>query len=190
MISSLLGIVEIIDIPYVIIDVNGIGYKVLCSHEVISKLEKGKSIKLFTYTYVREDALELFGFYNYSDLKIFESLIGISGVGPKTAISAFSIGSGSQIANAIREGDVSFFTKVPRMGKKNAQKIIIELKNKMGGTVDLDLSEGMSGSSEILTALLGFGYSESEALDAIKHTTDENLPIEKQLKLALKYLGK
>ena len=189
MISSLSGTIEIIDLPFVIVDVNGVGYKVLCSNEVISKLEKGREIKLFTYTYVREDALELFGFANYSDLKIFENLISISGVGPKTAIGAFSIGSGAQIAQAIQNGDVNFFTKVPRLGKKNAQKIIIELKNKMGGTGDLDLSENSNGNSEVLTALLGFGYSQEEALAAMKQV-EPDLPIEKQLKMVLKYLGK
>ena len=190
MISSLSGTVEIIDIPYVIIDVRGIGYKVLASNDVLSSLEKGHEIKLFTYTYVREDALELFGFKEYSDLKIFEALISISGVGPKTAIGTFSVGSGAQIVNAIKNGDVNFFTKVPRLGKKNAQKIIIELKNKMGGTVDLDLTENTNGSSEVMTALLSFGYSHDEAINAIKQITEENLPIEKQLKMALKYLGK
>lgn len=189
MISSLSGTVEIIDLPFVIIDVNGVGYKVLCSNEVVSNLEKGREAKLFTYTHVREDALELFGFSQYADLKIFEALIGISGVGPKTAIGVFSIGSSAQIVNAIKNGDVSFFSKVPRLGKKNAQKIIIELKNKMGGTVDLDLSEN-SGSSELMAALMSFGYDQDEAMSAIKQITEPDLPIEKQLKIALKYLGK
>jgi Holliday junction DNA helicase RuvA len=188
MIASLAGTVEIIDLPFVIVNVGGVGYKVLCSNDVISKLEKGGQTKLFTYTHVREDALELFGFGEYSDLKIFEYLISISDVGPKTAIGVFSIGSSSQIVSAIKNGDVNFFSKVPRLGKKNAQKIIIELKNKLGGTVDLDLSDS-SENSEILGALLGFGYSQDEALEALKQV-EPGLPVEKQLKQALKYLGK
>lgn len=191
MISSLNGQVELIDIPYVIINVNGVGYRVLVSNTVLSGIEQDKSVKLFTYTYVREDALELFGFSQYQDLKLFEALISVSGIGPKTAIGAFSVGTGADIMHAIQEGDVNYFTKVPRLGKKNAQKIIIELKNKMGGTVDLDLTDGdIKSNGDLAAALTGFGYSPQEVQLAIKGINGQGTTIQEKIKLALKYLGR
>jgi holliday junction DNA helicase RuvA len=191
MISSLTGTVDVIDIPYILINVNGVGYKVFVSNDVLTGLEKGKQAQIFTYTHVREDALELFGFKNYSDLKLFELLLSVSGIGPKTAVGAFSLGSSSQIVQAIQTGDVNFFTRVPRLGKKNAQKIIIELKNKVGGTIDLDLTEATdTESSDVMTALMSFGYSQKEAQSALSHVNGKAETIEEKLKLALKYLGK
>src|SRR3990167_9251125 len=140
MIGSLNGKVDLLQRPNAIIDVNGVGYKVLVADSVYKKLTVGDKLKIFTYTYVREDALELFGFLEVEDLKLFESLITVSGIGPKTALNIFSFGGRKDIIEAIIKGDVSFFTSVPRLGTKNAQKIIIELKGKMGSSQDLDLS--------------------------------------------------
>src|SRR5436190_10539061 len=131
MIGTIKGIVEYREDPFVIIDVNGVGYKVLIPATISITLSA--PIKLFTHTHVREDLLELYGFTEPQDLKLFEYLISVSGVGCKTALGVFAVGSRSQIVGAIAANDVGFFTSVPRLGKKNAQKIIIELKNKLGG---------------------------------------------------------
>src|SRR3989337_1219955 len=190
MIGYLAGTVIIRDDPYLIIDINGVGYKIHAASDVLSKVtEIGSAVKIFTYTHVREDALELYGFSKYSDLKLFESLINVSGVGPRTAIGIFAIGAGDEITKAIIDADVSFFSGVPRLGTKNAQKIIIELKNKVGGR-ELDLAGVSNGDrNELVSALKAFGFTTKEINEAIRNT-DRATSVEEQIKAALKYLGK
>lgn len=189
MISYLSGNVIIRDDPLLIIDVNGVGYKVFATPDVFSAITADNSLKIFIYTHVREDILDLYGFSKYADLKLFESLINVSGVGPKTAIGIFSIGSAEQIRGAIFAGDVSFFTGVPRLGSKNAQKIIIELKNKVGGE-GLDLSEGSNNNrGEVTAALKAFGFSSAEINEALR-SIDGTKSVEQQIKEALKSLGR
>lgn len=191
MIALLKGTLELRDDPTLIIDVNGVGYKVLASRSVLSHAKVGEKIKVFTYTNVREDILELFGFSTIQDLKLFELLISVSGVGPKTAIGIFSFGTHGEIMNAISMNNVDFFTSVPRLGKKNAQKIIIELKSKIGSTGDLDLETVVGYEhKDVLAALRTFGFSTKEALDAVKAVNGEAKTAEEKIRLALKYLGK
>ena len=191
MIGSLKGKVEFFDRPYIILDVSGVGYRVLVPNEISSKAKIGDPIKLFTYTYVREDALELFGFGELEDLKLFEQLISVSGIGPKTALSIFSFGNRESITDAVIKGNVDFFTGVPRLGRKNAQKVIIELKSKIGSLEELDLSgEGLLVNNEILMALKGFGFTGKEAQDAIRAVGSQGKTTEEKIRLTLKYLGK
>ena len=191
MIGFLKGTIELQEDPYLFVNVNGVGYKVTASKDLLAQSSKiGDAIKLFTYTHVREDILELYGFSTRENLKLFELLISVSGVGPKTALGVFSIGSAEQILNAIAKGDVSFFTSVPRLGKKNAQKIIIELKNKVGSVVELDLSgEDVKEQEEVLEVLKTLGFSGKEAISAIK-SIKKDASTEEKIRLALKYLGK
>jgi holliday junction DNA helicase RuvA len=191
MIGSLDGVIEYIDHPYVIVKIGGVGYKVLLSQTILQKLKINQKIKLFTYTYVREDALDLFGFESLENLKLFENLIGVSGVGPKTAINIFNFGDETVIKGAILKGDVDFFTKVPRLGRKNAQKIIIDLRSKLGNDQDLDLTEEDKKTElEITQALKVFGFTTLEAKEAIKGIKNEGKTTEEKIRLALKYLGK
>jgi holliday junction DNA helicase RuvA len=191
MIGYLKGEVFFKESNYIILDVKGVGYKVLGSRDVLAKAIKGSPLELFIYTHVREDNISLFGFLESLDLKLFENLIGVSGIGPKTAMNIFSIGNRSQIISAIATADTSFFKSVPRLGQKNAQKIIIELKNKFGGIGELDLNgENMSGNEDVLTALKGFGFTTKEIHDAIRSVKKEGQKITETIKLALKYLGK
>ncbi|MDP2649676.1 MAG: Holliday junction branch migration protein RuvA [bacterium] len=190
MIASIKGKIDIISSSYVVVDVNGVGYKILLPFAILSTLSVGKETKLFTYTHVREDVLELYGFLNQEDLKLFEHLISVSGVGPKTAIGIFSSGSSDMIIGAISRADVEFFTSVPRLGKKNAQKIIIELKSKLGSIAELDLSGQTSKEDiEIIDALKNFGFTSSEIKKALKEMPEEKT-FEERIKAALKYLGK
>ena len=191
MIGYLKGRVELTDGPFVLIDVNGVGYKVLVPIHVLSTLQKSNGkVTIFTYTHVREDALSLFGFLNLEDLKLFETLLTVSGIGPKTALGIFSLGSGKEITEAIIKGDVSYFAGVPRLGKKNAQKIIIELKNKLGG-MEYELS-GKDGEEqeEIMAVLKTFGFSSKEAYEALKAIKGQGKTLEEKVRLALKYLGR
>lgn len=191
MIGFLRGKIELLQRPFVIIDVNGVGYKVLLPESVYSKLSLGEQVRIFTYTYVREDALDLFGFLEAEDLRLFESLLTVSGIGPKTALNIFSFGERKDIIEAIIKGDVAFFTSVPRLGTKNAQKIIIELKNKMGATQDLDLSgKDLLENAEVIQALKNFGFSVSEAQKAVREVKKEGISTEERIRLALKALGK
>lgn len=189
MIGSLRGVVETVFPPYILIDVSGVGYKVLLPIPVVTQAAVGQSLKLFTYTYVREDALELFGFLHLSDLTLFEKLIGISGIGPKTALAIFSVGKTDEIVSAITTGDVSFFEHVPRLGKKNAQKIIIELKEKLGGIGEIEI-EGLSQeTNELQTILKQFGFTQQEVKIALQQVK-KDASVEEKLKMALQYLGK
>ncbi len=191
MIGTLKGTIEYREDPYLIVDVNGVGYKVLVPVTVLAKITGlGEEIKLFTHTHVREDLLELYGFSDHSDLKLFEYLISVNGVGCRTASGIFSVGNRSEIIQAIIGADVTFFTSVPRLGKKNAQKIIIELKNKIGGGEDLDLSADGQDNNEVIAALKVFGFSVSESQDAIRALQGKGETVEEKIRLALKYLGK
>lgn len=191
MIGFLKGTIELQEDPYLFINVNGVGYKVLASKDVISNISGiGSLVKLFIYTHVREDILELYGFATREDLKLFELLISVSGVGPKTALGVFSVGSSSEILEAIAKGDVNFFVQVPRLGRKNGQKIIIELKNKVGGVGELDLSEkDIKENEEVTQTLKALGFSTKESLQAIKSIKKDG-STEEKIRMALKYLGK
>lgn len=191
MIGMLRGIVALKNAPSLIIDVHGVGYKVFVSNSLLTKYAVGDEVTLFTYTYVRDDALELYGFTSGEDLKLFEMLISVSGVGCRSALGVFSIGDRSNIVNAIITGDVGFFTAVPRLGKKNGQKIIIELKNKLGGVEDLNLSGGESSEElEAVLALQSFGFTQREAEQAIRSVMTGGMKTEEIVKHALKELGK
>jgi len=191
MIGLLKGTIEILQRPFVMVDVNGVGYRVLVADTVYAKLSLNEKIKIFTYTHVKEDALELFGFLEAEDLSLFESLITVSGIGPKTALNIFSFGARKDIVEAIVKGDISFFTSVPRLGTKNAQKIIIELKDKMGGAVDLDLSgKDFIENAEVVQALKNFGFSVGEAQKAVREIKTQGLSLDQKIKLALKALSR
>lgn len=191
MIGFLRGEVFFKEANSIILDVQGVGYKVLGSRDALSKAIKGSPLELFIYTHVREDNISLFGFLESQDLKLFENLIGVSGIGPKTAMNIFSQGARSQIVSAIVKADTSFFKSVPRLGQKNAQKIIIELKNKYGSIAELDLNgENVSGSEEVVAALKGFGFTNIEINDAIRNVKKQGQKVTETIKLALKYLGK
>lgn len=191
MIGSLEGRVEVLDEGTIIINIGGVGYKVLVPASVFSKLSTEQTLRLFTYTYVREDVLELFGFESFADLKLFELLISVSGIGPKTALGIFSVGNREAILEAVAKENVLFFSSVPRLGNKNAQKIIIELRGKIGnisGNVGLPQTK-----DELTDALKSFGFSTREVQQVISMLAEKGAleqDTATQVKLALKYLGK
>ncbi len=191
MIGFLRGQVLFRDDPYVYIDVQGVGYKVLATREVITASnDPEKTILIYTYTHVREDTLELFGFLHTEDLKLFEKFIAISGIGPKTAVQIFSFGSRREIVEAIIAGNVNFFTAVPRLGRKNAQKIILELKSKFAqGGDELALLDDASIHHDVVTALQSMGFSHGEIQTALK-SVPQDISVDETLKHVLKSLGK
>lgn len=189
MIGLLKGILFLRMDPFILIDVQGVGYKVYGSPDFLVKYHTGDSVTAFIHTHVREDALDLYGFVDQTHLELFELLISVSGIGPKTAIGVFALGGKDEIIGAIRRADVDFFTGVPRLGKKNAQKIIIELKNKIGAVEDLNLSEDQD-VDEVVQALISFGFSESEAKGALRQIGENGKSVSEKVRLALKHLGK
>ena len=184
MIGSLRGTVLSLSGGILLLDVHGVGYRVFVPVSLLSK-KVGDEVILYTHLHVKEDALDLFGFENPDELSLFEKLITVSGVGPKTALGVFTLGTGQEIVTALEKGDVAFFTRVPRLGTKNAQKIIVELK----GKIDLsDMNVG-AGDRDVVDALIGFGFSEKEARDALK-LGDANAETSTRIKMALKNLGR
>ena len=190
MIGSIKGVLELKNLPYIIVDVHGVGYKLLSPGKISSKLVIGDQVQFFTYTHVREDVLELYGFQSPEELKLFEKLISVSGVGPKTAVTIFSFGTKEEIIDAVIKGNVDFFTSVPRLGKKNAQKIIIELRSKLGSTDSLDLTEDTQETTEVISALKTFGFTVAEAKSALNSINGQGESVEEKIKLALRQLGK
>ena len=191
MISYLEGTVKLKSSTYIIILTKaGIGYKVHTPVDLITGAIIDQPFALYTYTHVRDDILDLYGFSDPENLALFELFLTVSGIGPKLALSIFSLGKKEKLKDAIVKGDVSFFTGVPRLGKKNAQKLIIELRPKLGSLGDLDLSDESGETKEIIDALKSFGFTVSEAREAIKSLKDIESTTSDKIRQALKYLGK
>ena len=190
MISFLEGKVLLKGPSYLIININGVGYKVYTPVDLLTTAAIGKQLSLFTYTHVRDDIFDLYGFADPENLALFELFLTVSGIGPKLALSIFSIGKLSKIKEAVVKGDVSFFTSVPRLGTKNAQKLIIELRPKLGSLGELDLTQESGETKEIIDALKTFGFSTSESREALRSLKNQEATTSDKIRQALKYLGK
>jgi Holliday junction DNA helicase RuvA len=168
------------------LDVSGVGYRIKVGAYGNTPVQS--EIQLFIHTAVREDAITLYGFSTMEELELFELLISVSGIGPKTGMDIVGAASGSMIEQAIREADVGFFSGIKGIGKKSAQRIIIDLKNKIGSLKDIDLSQNEEADAVFL-ALKQFGFKPGEiysVLNQIDRTTSEQA----QIKAGLKLLGK
>lgn len=191
MIAYLEGTVKFKGSSYLIIQTSGgVGYKVHTPVDLITGAMIDRPFTLYTYTHIRDDLLDLYGFADPENLALFELFLTVSGIGPKLALSIFSIGKLTKIKEAIVKGDVSFFTAVPRLGKKNAQKLMIELRPKLGSLGELDLSAETGETKEIIDALKSFGFSANEAKEAIKSLKDFEGTTSDKIRQTLKYLGK
>lgn len=192
MISRLTGSIAHIDLKYIVLDVNGVGYKVATTADIMSKIGKEeKQITLWTYLAVRENAMDLYGFLSLAELNFFELLITISGIGPKTALGILNVASVHAIETAVQTGDTSHLTKVSGIGKKMAEKIVMELKDKVATVAHTPESEkAMRGDADALEALKSLGYSQNEARDALKKVSKETTKTSDKVKEALKILGK
>lgn len=172
-----------------IVVTGGVGYGVTVTNQVLSQATTQSEVSLYIYTHVKEDALVLFGFSSLNEKALFKLLISVSGVGPATAMGILNKGA-NQIITAIQNADVTFFTSVKRVGKKAGQKIIIELKSKLGGIKDLDLTPLSQNETDILEALLSLGFAEDQANQVIKNLELTNIPLAKAVQMAIKELGK
>jgi len=185
MIGHLSGKIIHSDFKYVILDVAGVGYKINTNTATLSKTGS-ETAEFWTYLAVRENALDLYGFRTKEELDFFELLISVSGIGPKSALGILSIASLSNLRQAISTGDTGHLTKVSGIGKKMAEKIVVELKDKMDGEESTELT--LSGDIDALEALKSLGYTERESREALKKVTGADGAGEK-VKKALKLLS-
>lgn len=172
----------------IIVMVNGVGYEVAVSPQLQAQLLPGTPVELFIYTHVKEDQLALFGFQSQAEKKLFLMLISISGVGPRSALNLLSKGT-EPLIQAVQTADVSYFKGFKRIGTKVAQKIIIELKSKLGSVQDLDLAPSQA-SMELREALLQLGFSDNEINPIIQELPLSEMSLEVALKTALQRLKK
>ncbi|MFA6340867.1 MAG: Holliday junction branch migration protein RuvA [Candidatus Paceibacterota bacterium] len=188
MIAKIEGIVWDVNNKYITVGVGGIGFKVYVTEGTKTVAHKGKDISLFTHLAVREDALDLYGFADQEELNFFELSISISGIGPKTALNILNVSSVPVLKRAIASGDTTHLVKISGIGKKIAEKIVLELKDKIGAGDDDH--GGFGGQVDALEALKSLGYSHREARDALKDIEKKFTKTEDIIKEALKILGK
>ncbi len=190
MIAMLNGTVVFKGEKFVVLMVNGVGYRVFCGIDTLQKIpEKEANVKLWTHQHVREDAAELYGFLHYAELELFEMLIGISGIGPKGALGVLGIAPVDTLKKAIAAGDTSYLTRVSGIGRKLAEKIVLELKEKMAGRgVSVEAPE-LKEEADALDALEALGYSQREAREALGRVPPEVTGVELRVKQALRGLG-
>lgn len=193
MFNYIKGEVAHVEPNLVVIDAGGVGFGINTSYSSSSSVKKGDKAQFSTYLHVREDIFDLYGFSTAEELNCFKMLIGISGVGPKAALAILSSVTPSKLALCIISEDEKALTAAPGIGKKIAQRIILELKDKMakaeaisGGAMSLP-STAVGAVGEAASALAVLGYSRAEAIEALRGA-DENLPVEELVRLGLKKL--
>jgi Holliday junction DNA helicase RuvA len=175
----------------VLVEVGGVGYRVSVPLRAVPTLEAGANTFLFTHLHVRDDAMVLFGFSTRDERDTFEALIGATGVGPKLALAILSVHTPSALRRCLADDDLDALVLVPGVGKRTAQRLLIELKSRLD-VPDLDLSgpsaNGASARSEVRDALTGLGYSPDEVRDALSQLAEDGT-LEDLLRDALRLLG-
>ncbi|MFC1918786.1 Holliday junction branch migration protein RuvA [Chloroflexota bacterium] len=190
MIASLHGRLESMGNDWVIIDVHGIGFQVHMPTSTLSNLSsKGKEVQLHTHLAMREDSITLYGFTTAEELELFQTLISVSGLGPRLALAMLSSMSVEQVVTAIATGSADLLTAIPGIGKKMAERLILELKDKIGaGLIAAPTIQLAQENAEVLAALTSLGYSVSEASHAVATLPlSSDLSLEEKIKLALQH---
>lgn len=190
------GKISLIDANLAVVDCGGVGYACFASNYTLSELRVGEEHRLFTHCNIKEDAFDIYGFATREELHLFEQLITVTGVGPASALAILSVLSPDQLTLAIMTGDEKSITMAKGIGAKSAKRIILELKEKIGGT--LDLSQGQAsvgagipvqqnGKTALATAALAeLGYSQSEAAAALKGAEVEHMSVEELVRYGLR----
>ena len=199
MIAFVRGIAADMTENSVIVETGGIGYEIYMTGEGLSQLHMGEEVKIHTYFQVREDAMQLYGFLKKDDLQMFKLLLGVNGVGPKAAMGVLSGITADELRFAVLSDDVKTLSKAPGIGKKTAQKLILELKDKLKleDAFELKLAheqekaeasgDASDGRQEAVAALVALGYSSTDALRAVRKVTEVSPDdVEGLLKAALK----
>lgn len=201
MIGYVKGVVEEVEEGSLLLDRNGIGFRIHVPATLLDRgIRIGHEVKIYTYLYVKEDALQLYGFFSRDDLEVFRLLLNVNGIGPKAALGILSTISSDDLRFAVLSDDAAFIAKTPGVGKKTAQKLILELKDKFQLQDAFEkksehvqesqtAQEGISSGSEAVEALVALGYSATEALQAVKKVEGaKEMDTEQLLRAALKYI--
>jgi Holliday junction DNA helicase RuvA len=176
---------------FVVVEAGGLGLKVIASGRTIAAFPKpGEAVKLFSYLYVREDALDLYGFLTEKELIFFEMLISVSGVGPKSALAILDITSLDELSAAIKEGRPDLLTRASGIGRKTAERVIVELRTKVQSAKSGLVVEKMDTDADLIDALTGLGYRREEARGALAKVDPKLRGMEERLKAALALLSK
>lgn len=165
-----------------------VGYEVFCAPTLLEQTKVGDQMTLYTHQYVREDAMELYGFTTADARLFFRQLISVSGVGPKSALTVMALTSLDELKRAIAQGDATLLTKVSGIGKKTAERLVVELRQKMEDAVGTE--SGGSVDGDAIDALIGLGYSSKEARDALRYIGANAASTSARVQAALKILGK
>lgn len=200
MITFLEGVIVLKTQKFAVITVAGVGYKVFMGVDTLAKIpekvdgvnperSRRSTVKVWTHDHVREDARELYGFLHYAELEFFELLIGISGIGPKGALGVLAVAPLDTLKRAIASGDTSYLTRVSGIGRKIAEKIILELKDKMSGGAAEVAAPELKAEADALEALISLGYSRTEARDALMGMQNPPESAQEKVKAALKALS-
>ena len=194
MISSISGSVKSTSINSLVVEVGGVGLLLQVPIRIAAKIQVGEKVSFHTYLVVREDALTLYGFTEIVDRDFFELLLSVTGIGPKVAQSILANSDAASIANAIISSNLKFLEAVPGLGKKGAQRLVLELKDKVVAFASGKTNSNLTIANQVENALQGLGYSNKEAgsmLNAVmKDENIESLSVGQVLKLALKSGGK
>jgi len=191
MIASLKGKLESLGSDWAIINVGGIGFQVYMPTSTLSTLGGiGKEVSLYTHLHLREDNAALYGFASTEELGLFQILLGVSGLGPRLALAMLSGMSTEKLTMAIATSSSDLLTEISGIGKKMANRLILELKDKVAaGWVTTPGAQLAEGNTEVLSALTSLGYSVTEATRAAATLPPSELPLEEKIKLALQYFG-
>lgn len=187
MIGSITGKIQHKGTGFLVVETNGVGYKVAVTPPLHFESKIGSEISLVIHTYVREDQISLYGFQTMPELEFFEQLLTVSGIGPKSALGIMSISSLEMIKSAIASGDAGLFKKVSGIGTKTAERVIVELREKL--KAQGNATPVAQEHSDALEALIALGYKEQQAREALKNVP-ESKALQDKIKLALKALQK
>jgi len=192
MIASLNGKLEALGSEWAIINVGGIGFQVYMPTSSLSSLGRvGKEVTLYTHLHLREDNATLYGFTTTDELGLFQTLIGVSGLGPRLALAMLSAMNVESLTMAIATSSTDLLTRIPGIGKKMAERLVLELKEKIGAVwITTPAAELAQANTDVLAALTALGYSVSEASRAVATLpSSSDLTLEEKIKLALQYFG-
>jgi Holliday junction DNA helicase RuvA len=189
--SRVRGVVEEKHADALILFAGGLGFEILAPLSTLTQLpELGEEATLRTYLYIREGSIGLYGFATAEELRMFELLLSVSGVGPKSALNCLSLYSVGRLAAAIASGDSDSLQRVPGVGRRTAERIVLELKSRVGDLADSRGPAPAAGRSEVIEALMFYGYSAGEAAAAVGSLPrDRELTVEEQTMLALRYFA-
>lgn len=199
MLYNLKGTLTVSDVNFIVVECGGVGFKCFTTLNTVKQIGKtGDTVNVYTYLAVREDAMDLYGFSSLAELDAFKLLITVSGIGPKAAVSILSELSPDKLAVCIVSGDAKAITRAQGVGKKTAERVVLELKDKMGAIAVGDVSDAVSSaasvsansdSAEAVEALVALGYAQSDAT-VVVGAMDKSLSVDEMIRLGLKQLAK